>query len=301
MHACGHDGHTAILLGTAKVLSKLQDKLKGEFVFLFQHAEEVPPGGAREMVEAGVLDGVDFVLGLHLFSNVPFGEIQITDGPLTAASDIFDIKIEGISGHASQPDTAIDAIAIASQIVTNLQHITSRVLSPLESGVVSVTRFHSGDAYNVIPEIAEIGGSVRASTNEVREKIKESIERICTNIATAHNAKANLTYQYGYDPIINNKHLSKAITNHVKNYFKNDPRIHIVKAKPMLGGEDFSAFSNVVPGCYVCIGASKRNIEDIYPHHHPKFDFDEEALEIALQYYVSTAIYLTEEDNLSIN
>lgn len=108
------------------------------------------------------------------FSNVPFGEIQITDGPLTAASDIFDIKIEGTSGHASQPDTAIDAIAIASQIVTNLQHITSRVLSPLESGVVSVTRFHSGDAYNVIPEIAEIGGSVRASTNEVREKIKES-------------------------------------------------------------------------------------------------------------------------------
>src|SRR5699024_1615302 len=126
MHACGHDGHTAILLGTAKILAQLQEELHGEFVFLFQHAEEVPPGGAKEMVEAGVLEGVDYVLGLHLWSTAPTGEIQITEGPVSAASDIFDITVEGKSGHASQPESAVDALAIGSQIITNLQHVTSR-------------------------------------------------------------------------------------------------------------------------------------------------------------------------------
>lgn len=293
MHACGHDGHAAILLGTAKVLSELQDTLIGEFIFLFQHAEEVPPGGAKEMVEAGVLDGVDYVLGLHLWSTVPFGEIQITKGSVSAASDIFDITIEGKSGHASQPDSAIDALAIGSQIISNLQHITSRVMSPLDSGVVSVTRFHSGDAYNVIPDRAHIGGSVRALTNDVREQIKESMEQICTHIAIAHNAKATLTYNYGYDPIVNNEDLTERILENTKKVFKDDERIKVIQSPPMLGGEDFSAFSNVVPGCYVGIGAMKNENGTAIPHHHPQFDISEDSLFIALKYYVTTALDLT--------
>ncbi|MBO1004494.1 amidohydrolase [Pseudogracilibacillus auburnensis] len=293
MHACGHDGHAAILLGTAKVLSELQEELRGEFVFLFQHAEEVPPGGAKEMVEAGVLDGVDSILGLHLWSTVPLGEIQITEGPISAASDIFDITIEGKSGHASQPEAAVDALSIGSQIITNLQHITSRVIGPLDSGVVSVTRFHSGDAYNVIPDKAYLGGSVRALTNDIRERMKQNIEQICTNVATAHHAKATLSYEYGYDPVINDKELTESIFENAQHQFKDDERIKVIQSLPMLGGEDFSAFSNVVPGCYVGIGAMKSKNGIVFPHHHPQFDISEEALLIALKYYVLTALHVT--------
>lgn len=295
MHACGHDGHTSILLGTAKVLSEMQEEISGEFVFLFQHAEEVPPGGAAEMVEAGVLDGVDIVLGMHLWSTVPLGEMLITEGPISSASDIFDIKVTGKSGHASQPEEALDALAIGTQIVTNLQHIVSRHLSPLESGVVSVTRFHSGDAYNVIPDSAHIGGSVRALTEDVRKKIKGYMEHVCTHIAAAHGATAELSYQYGYNPVVNNAVLTSNIFDFVTANFPNET---VKTAAPMLGGEDFSAFSNVVPGCYIGIGAMKTRDGLYYPHHHPRFEIDEGAFKIGIRYYVKTALHLT--NNLEV-
>lgn len=292
MHACGHDGHTSILLGTAAILSSIQDELKGEYVFIFQHAEEVPPGGARELVAAGVLTGVDYVLGMHLWSTVPVGEIQITEGPMSAASDIFDLVIRGKSGHASQPNESIDALAIGAQIITNLQHITSRTLNPLDSGVVSITRFHSGDAYNVIPDRAEIGGSVRALTNEVRETIRLHIDRISQFIAAAHGAEAELSYQYGYDPVVNEAELTSRIFAHTTRFFS---EFQVVKVPPMLGGEDFSAYSNVVPGCYVGIGAMKKRDGIFYPHHHPLFEIDESAFKIGMQYFVSTALFLNLE------
>jgi amidohydrolase len=298
MHACGHDGHTAILLAVVNVLTELQDALNGEFVFIFQHAEETPPGGARELVEAGILEGVDYVIGGHLWSTVPVGEIQITEGPVSAASDIFNIEIEGKSGHASQPETAVDALAIGSQIITNLQHITSRVIGPFDNGVVSVTRFHSGDAYNVIPDRAHIGGSVRTLTSEVREQVKQNIEQICTNIASAHNAKATLTYDYGYDPTVNDEELTAIIHENAVKRFENEEGIEIVKALPLMTGEDFSALSNVVPGCYAGIGAMKNEDEPVIPHHHPEFDISEDALLIALKYYVSTALHIAGNEEI---
>jgi len=289
MHACGHDGHTSILLGTAQVLSDMQEEISGEYVFIFQHAEEVPPGGAAEMVEAGVLEGVDLILGMHLWSTAPVGEIHITEGAITSASDVFDITVTGKAGHSSQPEGALDALAIGTQIVTNLQHIVSRHLAPLESGVVSVTRFHSGSAYNVIPDKAIIGGSVRSLTEDVRKKIKSYMENVCTHIAAAHGASAELAYQFGYDPIVNDSKLTSEIFEFATKNFTNET-VKIVP--PLLGGEDFSAFSNVVPGCFVGIGAMKKREGVFYPHHHPRFEIDESALKIGIRYYVSTALHL---------
>ncbi|ARF17450.1 M20 metallopeptidase family protein [Sporosarcina ureae] len=292
MHACGHDGHTSVLLGTAKILSEMRKSLTGEFIFIFQHAEELPPGGAQEMVEAGVLEGVDCILGMHLWSHVPVGEIQITKGPMSAASDIFDITVKGKSGHASQPDGAIDALAIGSQIVSNLQQIVSRVLSPLDSAVVSCTRFHSGDAYNVIPDQAIIGGSVRTLSNEVREQIKVNLERISNSIAEAHGASAELSYEYGYDPVYNNIDLTTEVHKHLTNFFTDET---IEEVPPVMGGEDFSAFSNIIPGCYIGIGALKERDGIFYPHHHPRFEINEKALKIGISYFVSTATFLSSQ------
>lgn len=289
MHACGHDGHTSILLGTAKILSEMREQLTGEYLFIFQHAEELPPGGAQELVKAGVLEGVDCILGMHLWSTEPLGEIQFTKGAFSSASDIFDITVTGKAGHASQPDHSVDALAAGAQIINNLQHIVSRVVSPLDSAVVSCTRFHSGDAYNVIPDRAVIGGSVRVLSNEVRETVRKHIEKISSQIAEAHGAEAELNYQYGYDPVINEQELTENVVSHLCEFFD---AMEIVEVPAMMGGEDFSAFSNVVPGCYIGVGAMKKRDGEFYPHHHPLFEIHEEALRIGISYFVSTAIHL---------
>lgn len=291
MHACGHDGHTSMLLGVAKVLSDARGNLVGEYVFLFQHAEEVPPGGAIEMVRAGVLDGVDHVLGMHLWSIEKLGKMQLTVGPMSASSDIFDVKIIGKSGHASAPDDAIDALAIAAQIVSNLQMVVSRSLSPLQSGVLSITRFRSGEAYNVIPQEAIFGGSVRALTEEVRETIKTKIEQISDMVAKAHGATIEFHYEYGYDPVYNDETLMPIVDKTLRQF----EDLEVEYIEPMLGGEDFSAFSNVVPSCYIGVGALKEREGKHYPHHHPKFEIHEDAFKNGMRYFLSVATTLAQQ------
>ncbi|MBP6774022.1 MAG: amidohydrolase, partial [Gemmatimonadaceae bacterium] len=186
MHACGHDGHTSIVLGLVSVLARYREQLAGEVRFFFQHAEELAPGGAEEMVRRGVMDGVDAVIGIHLWAPMEVGRIGIVAGPAMAAPDNFTCTITGAGGHAAIPHNTIDPIAIGAQVVTALQHIVSRNIDPLDPAVVSITQFHAGTTFNVIPNSAELAGTFRYFDGALRERIPELMERIIKGICDAH-------------------------------------------------------------------------------------------------------------------
>lgn len=282
MHACGHDAHTAILLGAADILTKHADSLEGEIRFLFQHAEEQYPGGAEEMVQAGVMDGVDAVLGLHMMSGLPTGKIGIAYGPMMAAPDVFDIIIVGKGGHAAHPQTCIDPIAIGAQLVTNLQHIISRGTDAFDQRVLSVTQFHAGTADNIIPERAHIMGTVRSFKEDLRRDAEMRIRQITKGIADAHGANFTYSYRYGYRPVINDPDITSLIEHCAVELFGEEG---VVSIDPSMGGEDFSAYLQRAKGCFFKLGSGS-SPGTSYPHHHPRFDIDEESLCIGVQMFV---------------
>ncbi|SFJ89419.1 MULTISPECIES: M20 family metallopeptidase [unclassified Bacillus (in: firmicutes)] len=287
MHACGHDGHMAMLLGTAYTLSQKYDQIEGEIRFLFQHAEENFPGGAQEMVDAGVMEGVDCIIGAHLWSPLEVGKIGVIYGPAMAAPDAFSITIIGKGGHAGIPHETIDSIAIGTQVVSQLQQIVSRLTNPLDSLVLSVTQFHAGTTHNVIPDSATIGGTVRSLRNELRKQTAERIEKIVKSITEAYGASYTFTYEYGYRPVVN----EETVTRHVETTaLQLLGKECVVRLQPTMAGEDFSAFLQKAPGTFFFIGAGNEEKRIIYPHHHPRFTIDEDALPIGVSVFVSSVL-----------
>ncbi|MGJ7912466.1 M20 metallopeptidase family protein [Neobacillus sp. LXY-1] len=275
MHACGHDGHTAALLGTAKVLSGYREKLKGNVVFIFQPAEETPPGGAKFMIENGALEGVDYVFGAHLDSQTPVGKVTTGEGYQMAAVDKFSITIQGKGGHGAKPHEAVDSIVIASEIVSSLQKIVSRSVDPLRSAVVTIGVFQAGSAFNVIADKAVLEGTVRTFDASIRKQVEERIRCIVNGITVAFGASAVIDYLNGYPALYNHPEETETVRNLLIDEFSEG---NVEEMEPSMGAEDFSYFLLEKPGTYFRVGSRNECETTHYPHHHPKFDIDEQAL-----------------------
>ncbi|MGB9811329.1 MAG: M20 family metallopeptidase [Dictyoglomus turgidum] len=285
MHACGHDGHIAILLGTAKILAKYKDQIKGIVKFAFQPAEELPPGGAEPMIKEGILENpyVDKVYALHLANHLKVGKIAVRKGFFCAQADAFTIKVKGRGGHGSTPDKCIDPIIISTHIVQALQEIPSREIDPHTPFVLSICKIQSGNTFNVIPEDAEIEGTVRTFDKNLAETISKRIETISKNIAEAFRGRAEIEYQFGYPPGKNDEKEAEFVKKIAEEVVGKE---NVIEDKPSMGGEDFSYFLEERPGAMFWLGSGNEERGLNHPHHSPYFDFDESAMAIGIEMFV---------------
>jgi amidohydrolase len=285
MHACGHDGHTAIALGTAYYLHQNRDTFGGTVKIIFQPAEE-GPGGAKPMIEAGVLKNpdVDAIIGLHLWNNLPLGTIGVRAGALMAAVELFRCTVLGKGGHGAMPHQTIDSIVVAAQIINALQTIVARNVNPIDSAVVTVGELHAGTTENVIADTAWMRGTVRYFNPELKSLFHQRVEQIIAGICQSHGARYDLDYWSLYPPVINDATIAELVRSVAQEVVETP--VGVVPECQTMGGEDMSYFLQEVPGCYFFLGSANPEKGLAYPHHHPRFDFDETVLPMGVEMFV---------------
>lgn len=292
MHACGHDFHTSILLGVAKVLAELKDEFNGNVKFVFQPAEEMnPQGGSRYMIEDGVLENpkVDAAMALHVW-DCPLGKVSLKPGPMMAQSDRINITIKGKSAHASQPQNGIDAIVAAGHIITALQTIVSRNVNPLESAVITLGTIHGGNRYNVIPDSVKIEGTVRIFDPSLSDFMPNRIKAVVENVATALECECNVEYVRGYTVTMNDNNMTKEVINSFVNALGEDNVI--VAEKPALGAEDFCEFTKRVPSVLFWLGMESDLNKGKTTIHNPNLIVDERCIPVGIKAFVSSTLDL---------
>ncbi len=283
-HACGHDGHMAVLMAAAELLAKRKERFKGNVVFICQPAEELPPGGAQPMIKAGALEGVGAIFGLHLWQGLPTGTVGIVKGPMMAQSDNFRITVKGRGGHGSMPQATVDPILTAAELVVNLQSIVSRSVDPLKPAVLSFGTIHGGTVYNIIPNEVKLSGTVRMFDPKIQTLMKKRLREIVEGTCAAFKAAADFEYEEGYPPLVNDPASVDFVLAVVEKALGKE---NIIAVDPVMGGEDFAYYLQEVPGAFFFLGAGDGTK---CPHHHPAFDIDEKALPPAA--FLMTALAL---------
>lgn len=296
MHACGHDAHTATLLGVAKVLSNHRDELSGNVMFIFQPAEEKEPGGATKMIEAGVLNGVDYIFGNHVISFMNLGDFSVPKGTATTSLDTFTLKIKGIGGHSSAPHTASNPIVIGSIIVNQSLIFLNQKLNPAEPVVAAFTNFNSGVAQNIIPSEAILSGTIRTFNQAQRERVEKYFNEIIDHVTRTYGATYELDYNEGYPASFNTENEAEI----VKKVLREINGLNVIEPSPIMASDDFAYYVQKVPGVYFFTGSSTEDPNTQFPHHHPKFNIDERVMKNSAKAFLSIVdYYLVQNKNIS--
>ena len=292
MHACGHDSHTAIALGAAIALAEFKEQLPGNIRFIFQPSEESKEGGSIQMIEGGALEGVDAIFGLHAYPYLPTGQIGYKYGVMMASADLFTIEVFGKAAHGARPHEGVDAILVTAMIINSLNHIVSRRIDPLHPAVISLGQIEGGSAPNIICDHVKVRGTVRTVNEEIRKNIPEMMEESIKGIAKSMGAKFNFDYEFGQPELINDDKMVDVIVEAAKEVVGAENCIDL--EDPVMGGEDFSEYLQIVPGAFFRLGTCNKEKETCVSQHNSRFNVDDDALQIGMKILSSAALKVLE-------